>query len=126
MRLRSDGSLICTMSDSNHWILAIITSQAISNFERSQRCRITSLLTNTLVLISKITLKWVSGHRFRNEFSDLIPDYFVDSYAVLIIGEIEVFDPIQETINVMLESIYQINGYRDVVQPFEVLKDEYL
>jgi hypothetical protein len=79
-----------------------------------------------LVLISKITLKWVSGHRFRNEFSDLIPDYFVDSYAVLIIDEIEVFDPIQETINVMLESIYQINRYRDVVQPFEVPEDAYL
>lgn len=124
MKLLSDGSLLCSISDSIHSILAVLTPSAIIPFERDERCRITEYTTNSIVLISQIRLKWMPPRQFFSEFGDSVPNFASFSYAVLYIDHVETLDTHQEETMESLESVYQTKGYKKVVRPLDIRIDE--
>lgn len=118
LKLQPDGTLLVSIADSVNSAVAILTSRCISQFEREQRCRITEYTTNTVVLISEITLKWLPLRKFQPLFGHFVP-FKCHSYGVLVIDRLEVLDSHQQPVGTTLESAYQNERYNAAVKPFQ-------
>jgi len=127
LRLRSDGSLLVSVSDSNNFILGIISKECISSYERENRCRITEYTTNCLVFIRKVKLRWIGPSQFRYIFGNQMINQFgsdVTSFAVLDIDEIQMFDADPTEYLIRLESVYTTQEYKNVVKPYEIHEED--
>lgn len=63
-----DGALTAVLNDSTHKILALFTSHCIRQFESNYKQRITYCTTNSLLLVKRANLRFVSLHQLREQF----------------------------------------------------------
>lgn len=113
-----DGSLLCSISDSNFAMMAIITQDCIRSYEVVNRCRITEFTTNTIVLLLDAHVEWLQPRQFYSMFGNVVKEMKCHSFAVLKIKRLEVYDGDQDPLRIMLKLIYEEKEYLDTVTPF--------
>lgn len=115
--------ILCILSDSNNTILCKISNKSISEFERTNKSRITEDTTNTIIMVKDIKLRWLSRIQFLNNFNNHFDNNElndINTFAIFEIDdEIKIFDFDSDKINIGLKSIYFTNDYFLKVKPIE-------
>ncbi|ODV85518.1 hypothetical protein CANARDRAFT_7629 [[Candida] arabinofermentans NRRL YB-2248] len=70
-RSKANEELALSLCDSNYKILGVLTPEAISNYELSERRRVSMNLLNTEIIIRKFKVRFLNDHQIQERFDGL-------------------------------------------------------